>query len=141
MAAHETFQRDEEIKGSSNRVFGFVIGTFFLLLGLAPLRHNYGAFRWGFIEFSVLFFFAGSAMPWTLGPLNWVWTRVAHLLQKVTNPLVMGVLFYLLITPVALVLKVLGKDPLNRRLDPNAGSYWIKRQPPGPAPETMRQQF
>lgn len=141
MSAHETFQRDEEIKGSSNRVFGFVIGTFFLILGIAPLRHGHSSPRWAFLEVSALFFFAGAALPWTLRPLNWGWTRFAHVLQKITNPIVMGILFYLLITPVALVLKLLGKDPLNRSFDPGAKSYWVIRQPPGPTPESLRQQF
>ena len=59
----------------------------------------------------------------------------------VVNPLVMGLLFYLTVTPTGLLMRLFGKDPLRLRFDPEAKSYWIERQPPGPAPETMRHQF
>ena len=63
------------------------------------------------------------------------------LLHIVVNPLVMGFLFFVTVTPTALVMRLFGKDPLRLRLDKSADSYWIERTPPGPAPETMRQQF
>jgi hypothetical protein len=54
---------------------------------------------------------------------------------------VMGLLFYLTVTPTGLLMRLFRKDPLRLRFDPEAKSYWIERQPPGPAPETMRHQF
>ena len=62
-------------------------------------------------------------------------------LHKVVNPVVMGLLFYATITPMALVMKLMGKDPLRRRFDPEAKSYWIERRPAGPEPQSMRRQF
>jgi hypothetical protein len=79
--------------------------------------------------------------PSVLHPLNRLWTRFGLLLHKFTNPIILGILFYLVFTPFGLVFRMVGKDLLRRRRDPNARSYWIERQPPGPAPETMANQF
>ena len=74
-------------------------------------------------------------------PFNRLWFRFGLFLNKVVNSLVMGLLFYFTVTPIGLVMRALGKDPLRLRFDRGARSYWIKRQPPGPEPETMRRQF
>ncbi len=63
------------------------------------------------------------------------------LLHGIVNPVVMGLLFFLVLTPFGLGLRLLGKDPLHRHFDRMAGSYWIRRSPPGPPPGTMTQQF
>ena len=63
------------------------------------------------------------------------------LLHKIVNPLVMGFLFFLTVTPIALIFRLIGKDPLNREPDPNCASYWIERDPKGLTPESMRNQF
>lgn len=63
------------------------------------------------------------------------------LLHLVVNPVVMGMIFFLTVTPTAVVFRILGKDPLRLKLDPAAKSYWIHRQPPGPKPASMKQQF
>jgi hypothetical protein len=91
---------------------------------------------------------AGAAMlliaglaPFLLHPLNRAWTMLGVLLAPIVNPVVMAALFYLVFTPVGLLLRLLGKDSLRLRADPQAASYWIERQPPGPPPETMANQF
>ena len=76
-----------------------------------------------------------------LRPLNRLWFLLGMALHKVVNPLVMGFLFYLTVTPMALFMRLAGKDPLRLKFDRQAKSYWIKRQPAGPAPESMRRQF
>jgi hypothetical protein len=76
-----------------------------------------------------------------LRPFNRLWFRFGLLLSRVVNPLVMGLLFYFTVTPIGLIMRALGKDPLRLRFDRGARTYWIDRQPPGPEPETMRQQF
>ncbi len=63
------------------------------------------------------------------------------LLHRVVNPLTMGVIFFFTVTPIALMFRILGKDPLRLKLDPEAKSYWIYRDPPGPRPDSMKQQF
>jgi len=79
--------------------------------------------------------------PQTLSLLNQLWLKVGCLLQRVMTTVVTGLLFYTSVTPMGLLLRLYGKDLLRLRRDPNARSYWIERRPPGPAPETMRNQF
>jgi hypothetical protein len=79
--------------------------------------------------------------PSLLAPLNRLWTWVGLLLHRVVSPLVLGVLFFLVVTPVGLLMRARGKDPLRLRSDRVSNSYWIERRPPGPAPDSMRNQF
>lgn len=79
--------------------------------------------------------------PALLRPLNRLWLRLGLLLHKVMNPLLMAVMFYLVILPTSLLMRIFHKDPLRMKYDPHAATYWIERRPPGPAPDTMRNQF
>jgi len=81
------------------------------------------------------------ARPSVLGPLNRVWTWLARVLNKIVNPVVTAALFYLVFTPVGLLMRLTGGDSLRLRFSPDAKTYWIEKQPPGPPPETMARQF
>ncbi|MDA1323827.1 MAG: SxtJ family membrane protein [Proteobacteria bacterium] len=139
-AVHETISRDEEVKGSSDRAFGVVFTVVFLIIGLFPLIRDGNPRIWALIV-AGLFLAVALAHPILLAPLNRLWTRFGLLLHKITNPIIMGLVFFVTVTPTALIMKLMGKDPLNRKIDRNAKSYWIERQPPGPSPETMKNQF
>ena len=76
-----------------------------------------------------------------LAPLNRAWLYVGLLLQRVVSPVVLGILFFLTVTPIGLLMRLTGKNPLRLGFDREAQSYWIDRQPPGPAPDTMPRQF
>jgi Saxitoxin biosynthesis operon protein SxtJ len=78
---------------------------------------------------------------WTLRPLNRLWSRLGLLLNRVVSPIVLGVIFYAVVTPVGFVLRARGRDLLRLRFDQTAPSYWIVREPPGPRPNTMNRQF
>jgi hypothetical protein len=67
--------------------------------------------------------------------------KFALLLYAVMNPLTMALLFFLVVTPIGVVMRLAGKDFLRKRLEPEASSYWLPRDPPGPAPDSMKQQF
>jgi hypothetical protein len=136
----ESFDRDEPVRGSSDRSFGVVFTALFLLVGLSPLWHGRGPRYWA-IVIGVAFLAIALARPALLRPLNRLWTQFGLLLHKIVNPIVMGLLFFLILTPFGLVLRMLGKDPLRRHFDRAASSYWILRTPPGPPPGTMTQQF
>jgi hypothetical protein len=140
MSAHESLTREQIVQGSSDRTFGLVFAVFFLIVGAFPLLRGGPVRMWAF-PVAAVFLVAALLFPSVLHPLNRLWTRFGLLLHKVTNPLILGILFYLVFTPFGLVFRMLGKDLLRRRTDPNARSYWIERQPPGPAPETMANQF
>jgi len=79
--------------------------------------------------------------PAVLAPLNRAWTRFGLLLHRIVSPIVLGVMFFVVITPMGLVMRALGKDPLRLRYDREARTYWIDRRPPGPAPDTLNNQF
>ena len=139
-SVHETLTRDEEIKTSSDRAFGIVFTVVFAIIGLWPLINGETPRIWA-MSIAGLFLAAALIRPTILAPLNRLWTKFGFLLHRVTNPLLMGVVFFLAVTPTALALRLFGKDPLRRKKDPEAKSYWIDRQPPGPSPETMSNQF
>ena len=140
-AMHEDFSRGEEaVKGSSDRGVGLVFATVFSIIGLWPLLSGGGIRIWALAVAGALLALA-IAWPATLAPLNRTWAWVGRVLHRIVNPVIMGILFYGTVTPTALVMKLFGKDPLRLRFEPNARTYWIDRKPPGPAPDTMRNQF
>jgi hypothetical protein len=87
--------------------------------------------------------FAILALLWPalLAPLNKLWLKLGLLLFKVVNPIVLGLLFYVIVAPIGLLMRALSKDPLRLRREPEALSYWIVRSPPGPEPDSMKNQF
>tara|TARA_R110000868_G_scaffold4155_51_gene25697 strand:+ start:6973 stop:7404 length:432 start_codon:yes stop_codon:yes gene_type:complete len=138
---HESLERHEEIKGSSNRSFGLVFVVVFFLVAIWPVLFGSASVRiWAIAVSGGLLFFS-LIIPGVLSPLNRCWTQFGALLHRITNPVIMGLIFFLTVTPTALVFKALGKDPLRLKLDPEAESYWIHRDPPGPAPNSMSRQF
>jgi Saxitoxin biosynthesis operon protein SxtJ len=138
--AHESLDRDDDVAAGSDRSFGLVLCAFFALVG--ALRIWKGE-PWSWAWFTAAAVALILALFWTrpLKPLNRLWFQFGMLLYKIVNPIVMGLLFYLTVTPMALLLRILGKDLLRLRRDPAAKSYWIVRQPPGPPPESMKNQF
>ena len=76
-----------------------------------------------------------------LRPLNKLWFKFGLLLHAIINPIVLGAMFFVAVTPMALVMRLAGKKLLNMDYEPNAKSYWIERKPPGPPPESVRRQF
>jgi hypothetical protein len=137
---HEDLEREIEVRGSSDRSFGLVMAAFLLLVGLWPVVRG-GALRPWSLAAAVVLGAIALARPSVLGPLNRAWTRLGLLLQQIVSPVVLGLLFFAALTPVALLMRLLGKTPLSLDFDRGARSYWIDRRPPGPAPDSMRQQF
>ena len=139
-ALHEPTSHDEPAKGSSDRGFGIVFTVFFALIGLAPLVSGKPVRIWSVALAGVLLAVA-LIRPGLLAPLNRLWTKFGLLLHRITNPIIMAAVFFVAVTPTALLMKAFGKDPLHRRFDRGARSYWIERTPPGPDPESMKNQF
>lgn len=139
MTAHEPLTK-EVIQPGSDRNFGFVFVTVFTIVSLWPLWHGGPLRVWPLAVAFVLAILAVAA-PSRLHPLNVLWTRFGLLLNRIVSPVVLGVLFFLVITPTGLILKLLGKDLLRLKWDASASSYWLERDPPGPEPKTMSDQF
>jgi hypothetical protein len=117
-----------------------VFTAFFALVGLWPLVHK-RPFRLWALCLSAVFLLLTLAVPGVLHPLNLLWTRLGKLLAKITNPVITGVMFYVIFTPAALLLRLLGKDLLHLKYDASATTYWIRRDPAGLIPDSMRNQF
>ena len=137
---HERVYAEAAVKGSSDRTLGFVLAVIFLIVGLAPLAGGADVRIWASI-LAAVFLVLAIAWPASLGPLNRVWTRFGLWLHRLMGPLVMGVIFYFSVTPVGVFLRMIGKQTLGLRPDPEMETYWITRRPPGPPPETMKNQF
>jgi hypothetical protein len=144
---HEDFSRKEEVKGSSDRAFGLTVGG--ILLAIAAVRaglHLWDGEGPGWVEAVLAAIGAplvafGLLAPGLLAPLNRAWTKLGLLLFKVVNPLVLGLIYLTTVVPIGLLMRLLGRDLLSLKLDRQAQSYWVVREPPGPAPETMIRQF
>jgi len=139
---HEQLDRKARVEGSSDRAFGLVMAGFFALVAIAPLvlGKDGGLRLWALAIAAV---FLAFALLWTapLAPLNRVWFRLGMLLHRITSPVILALLYGVGILPVGLIMRAAGKDPLRLRRNAQAASYWIPREPPGPAPETMANQF
>jgi Saxitoxin biosynthesis operon protein SxtJ len=134
--AHEDLSRQQQIEGSSNRSFGFVLVIAFAVVCAWPLAQG-RAPRWWALLPAFLFAALAALRPHWLGWANRLWTGLGVLLGKIVAPVALGVLFYGVLTPIGWIMRLAGKDPLRLRLDSSASSYWIERQPPGPPPDSM----
>jgi hypothetical protein len=137
---HEDLAREDDIVGSSDRAFGLTLAAVFAVIGVVRLVLSHSYAGWWLGAAAVMLAFA-LAWPAALAPLNRLWLRLGLVLYKVVNPLVMGLVFFTTVMLIGLLMRALGKDPLRLRRDPAAGSYWITREPPGPEPDTMKNQF
>ena len=137
---HERLAEDGPVAGSSDRSFGIVFAVVFGVVGLWPLLGD-GAVRWWALAIAFGFAAVAAVRPGLLAPLNRLWFKFGLLLNQIISPIVMGLLFFLVITPFALWIRARGKDLLHLRRDPAARSYWIPREPPGPSPETIKNQY
>jgi predicted membrane metal-binding protein len=137
---HEDLSRSAHVRSSSDRNFGLVFAAGFILLGLWPLLKR-GSVRWPLLVVAAVFLSAAFIRPVLLRPLNKVWTKFGLLLGRLINPIMTALMFFLVFTPAGIISRLLGKDPLRLKWAPEAETYWIVRNPPGPAPETMAKQF
>jgi hypothetical protein len=137
---HEVFSREEKIVAGSDRSFGVVMAGALAAVTLFNVWHSGRLWPWTG-GLAALFLAAGLLRPTLLNPLNRAWQKFGLLLHAVVNPVVMALLFFGTVLPTGLVMRMLGKDLLRLKRQPEADSYWIVRQPPGPSPETMKDQF
>ncbi len=129
-----------EIKGSSDRSFGLVFTAVFTIVGLFPLLGD-GQVRIWALAVAGLFLIIAFVRPSLLAPLNLVWFRFGMLLGKIMTPIVMGLLYFVTITPIGLIMRATGKDPLRTRLEPEAETYWQKRDAESQPLNSMRDQY
>jgi len=137
---HEDLDREEVIEGSSDRSFGLVFAAVFAVVAAWPLTSGQ-ALRWWAVAVAAAFALLALVKPRLLAAPNRLWTRFGVLLGKVVSPVALGILFYGVMSPLGIALRLAGKDPLRLKRDKASTSYWIARDPPGPPPTSMTQQF
>ena len=128
--------KNTEIKIGSNKSFGIVFFIVFLLIAIYPLMNN-GELRIWSLIIAIIFLILGLINSKVLTPLNKLWIKFGLLLGKVISPLIMGIIFFLVVTPTALIMRIIGKDLLNLKFN-NKNSYWIEKTGPK---SKMKNQF
>ena len=114
---------NEKIKISSNRSFGIVFFIFFLFIGLYPILNN-NSIRFWSLAIAILFLILGILNSNYLSPLNKIWFKFGIILGKIISPVIMAIIFFLVVTPTGLIMRILRKDILNLKYIKNK-SYWI----------------
>ena len=110
----------------NNKGFGLLFFVVFLIIGLWPLLEK-GEIRYWSVFISSIFLLLGLINSILLSPLNKIWFNFGKLLSKIITPLIMGVIFFLIVTPIGLIMRVLGKDILSLKYNENSKSYWIEK--------------
>ncbi len=141
--SHENFARAKELKTATNRSFGLVVGGILAAIGglRAYLHAGPGVVEIVLWSIGVALIVLALVAPGWLTPFNRAWTLLGYALSKVVTPIIMGLVFFTTVTPTGLIARLMGKDLLKTKLEPSADTYWVERKPPGPAPETMKNQF
>ena len=124
----------------SNRSFGTLFVVAFALLGGYWWWRNNTLFPWAF-GLTALILLVTLAKPGWLTPANRAWMRLAELLHRVVSPVALGLMFFCVLTPMALLMRMGRRDAMKRRFDPAARTYWIERDPPGPDAAGLPNQF
>ena len=125
-----------DVKIGSNRSFGIVFFIVFLLISIYPLINNEDIRIWSLLV-SLIFLVLGLINSNILSPLNKLWFKFGILLGKIISPIIMAIIFFLVVTPIGLIMRLLGKDVLNLKYS-KIRSYWIEKSGPK---SKMKNQF
>ena len=126
-----------KVKVSSNRSFGLVFFFVFLIISLWPLLNEDPLRIWS-IVIAIIFLILGLINSKLLTPLNILWFKFGMFLGSIVSPIVMGIVFFLVVTPTGFIMKMMNRDLLNNKYDNKKKSYWINRDK---IKSTMKQQF
>lgn len=137
---HESLGRRTETQASSERSFGFVFAAVFAIVALWPMWGG-ASVRWWAAAIAAGFASVAIIRPGVLRPANALWARFGALLHSIVSPIVLGFMFFIVITPLGLLMRVLGKNPLQLRYDRSLATYWIERQPADEQLSNMKDQF
>tara|TARA_Y100000590_G_scaffold347063_1_gene397545 strand:- start:249 stop:638 length:390 start_codon:yes stop_codon:yes gene_type:complete len=127
---------NSKIKLGSNRSFGIVFFIFFLIISLWPIKSGGNLNIWLFI-ISLIFLILGIMNSQLLRPLNYIWFKFGLFLGSIVSPIVMSIIFFLVVTPISILMKIFNKDILNLRTN-KKNTYWIEKTDPK---SKMKNQF
>jgi len=117
----------------SDRKFGWTFAAVFFLIG--AVYHP-----WMIALAGVLAIVTLTRAEW-LAPAKHAWMKLGELLNKIVSPVVMGVIYFVVFTPAGIVMRLAGRDALAMRLDKTLPTYWVRRDPPGPADDSFKEPF
>ena len=126
----------DNIKIGSNRSFGIVFFIVFLLIALYPLINEENFRLWSLV-ISLIFLVLGLINSQILTPLNKLWFKFGILLGKIVSPIIMGIIFFFVVTPIGFIMRAIGKDLINLKYNNNK-SYWVEKTGPK---SKMKNQF
>ena len=112
---------------SSNKSFGLLFFVVFLIIGLWPLKNGENL-NFYFITVSIIFLILGLINSKLLSPLNKSWIKLGEILGIIIAPIVMALVYFVILTPVSLIVRIFGKDLLSLKLLKDKETYWIKRK-------------
>lgn len=133
-------QEHSTVTVGSNRSFGLVFTAVFAVIGLWPILSSSPVRVWA-LAIAASFLVVSILTPGWLRGLNQLWFKFGILLGRIINPIVMFLIYVVSILPIGLILRLLKKDLLRLKLEPDQPSYWIERSPAGPEPESLKNQF
>ena len=111
---------------SSNRSFGIIFFIVFLLISFWPIMDGQALRVWSLVV-SLIFLILGILNSKILTPINLAWIKLGEILGRFIAPIIMAVIYFLIVTPIGLFMRIIGKDLLNIKFSQNS-SYWIKRE-------------
>lgn len=127
--SHESLTSFRRVEASSDRKFGITVGLILCAIALWPIVRHHASPRIWLLIIGAALVALGVVAPRVLAPLNKAWLRLGLLLATITNPIVMGAMYFLAVVPFGVVLRKQGRDLLSLKKDPQAASYWIERDP------------
>ncbi len=139
MNAIEPHRVEKPVPVSSDREFGLVMAAFMAVIAIWPYIMAHGAVRYWAGAISVLFLLLALFIPQILNPLNRAWGKLGEILNKLIAPVVMLILFFGVVTPIAMLMRLTGKRPLDLKYKSDATTYWIQKEQP--EPDSMKRQF
>lgn len=119
---------------TTDRTFGLVMAAFCIILSFAAFRYIYPVL-------ALILILVALFKPILLSPLNILWYRLGLVLHHVMNPIILGILYFFVITPFGIILRLFSYDALKLKDNKKQTTYWIERNPPGPKPESLSEQF
>lgn len=127
--AFENYERDKKsLAKSSERAFGLVFAFVFLLIGFLKYKHDILSWN-NWYNLACCMLAVALLYPKILHPFNKAWMQLGVLLHRITNPIMMGILFFGMFSPIGIITRIAGRDPMRIKQDPSLNSYWIIRNP------------
>jgi len=140
MNADSNIPKPPAVKPLDNRIFGLIFTGIFLVIACWPLLSGNDPRQWALIA-AGLFGVPALLFPKVLAPLNSLWAKFGLFMHKIVNPILMGIVFYVAVLPTGIIIRLLGKDPMQRKFNADAKSYWIDREPDSLSKESFDNQF